>query len=142
MSPLTDIEVSLNSQNNLKTSVLMRYHQVNILHLIGLADICNGQFGWQKTKYIYYIYLWAIANSLMLRIHTVVFNDLDLTLVAALTCAPFSSSRVAISVCPSWDARCKGLTPCLVNALVSAPYWSSAEVISVWFFFAAMWRGV
>ncbi len=92
----------------------MRYHQVNILHLVGLAD--------KNKVHLLYLFMSNIANSLILMIHTVVFPDLDLTLVAALTCAPFSSSRVAISVCPSWDARCKGLTPCLVNALVSAPY--------------------
>lgn len=65
-----------------------------------------------------------------------------MTLVAALTWAPLSRSRLVISVWPSWAARWRGLTPCLVRMLVSAPYCSSAEAIFVWFFLAAMWRGV
>lgn len=64
------------------------------------------------------------------------------TLVGTLTLAPFSSSRAAMSLCPSWEARWSGVTPCLVSMLVSAPYCSRVVAISIWFFFAAMWRGV
>lgn len=43
------------------------------------------------------------------------------TLVDVWTLAPFSRSKAAMSACPSWEARCSGVTPCLVTTFVSAP---------------------
>lgn len=43
------------------------------------------------------------------------------TLVDVWTSAPLSRSEVTMSACPSWEARCSGVTPCLVTTLVSAP---------------------
>ncbi|TNN84795.1 hypothetical protein EYF80_004840 [Liparis tanakae] len=47
-----------------------------------------------------------------------------------------------MSTLPSCAARCSGVMPWRVTVLVEAPYSRRVVVISIWFFFAAMWRGV
>lgn len=47
-----------------------------------------------------------------------------------------------MSACPSWDARCRGVTPCTDSAFAEAPYCSKLLATSIWFCLAAMCRGV
>lgn len=47
-----------------------------------------------------------------------------------------------MSAWPSWEARCRGVTPCTDSAFAEAPYCSKLLATSIWFCLAAMCRGV
>jgi len=64
------------------------------------------------------------------------------TLLPILTFACLVSSRETMSTPPSCAARWRGLMPCRVTVLHSAPYSSNVVPMSNLFFLAAMWRGV
>lgn len=71
-----------------------------------------------------------------------VFAPAYSTLLPALMGEPRARSSVTMSTLPSWAARCSGVIPCRVTVFVRAPYSSKVVLISIWFFLAAIWRGV
>lgn len=66
----------------------------------------------------------------------------QLTLLPRLPLACLEKSSATMSACPSWEARCKGVTPCIDSAFAEAPYCSRLLATSIWFCLAAMCRGV